>query len=333
MRIDPVVPLWVLVPLTLAGLAACVAAAGRNGRRVAWARRALAVVLLAGIALRPGAAEAKGAGVATDLDVYVLVDRTSSMVAEDYDGGRPRLDGVKQDLLELARGLPGARFALIGYDNNVVDLMPLTSDVDAFAVTVGILHPEMTRYSTGSAPRLPVEQLRRRLAEAAEADPDRRRLVVLVSDGEATAETPAATSYAPVGDLIDGGVVLGYGTAQGARMRQWSGIAGEAAAPFVVDPATGQPAVSRIDEATLRQVAGELDVDYVHRTGPGGMGAIAADLGRAGEQRATASSLLVTQDRGWLLAWPLLALVLIEVAVVIAALGRTAGPRGRAVAS
>jgi hypothetical protein len=63
------------------------------------------------------------------------------------------------------------------------------------------------------------------------------------------------------------------------------------------------------------------------------MGAIAADLGRAGEQRATASSLLVTQDRGWLLAWPLLALVLIEVAVVIAALGRTAGPRGRAVAS
>src|SRR5690606_32311167 len=109
--------------------------------------------------LRPGAAHASGATVTTDLDVYFLVDRTASIVAEDYDGGRPRLDGVKEDLVALARDLPGARYALIGFDNNVVDLMPLTNDLDAFAVTVDILHPEMTTYSTGSSPRLPVEQL------------------------------------------------------------------------------------------------------------------------------------------------------------------------------
>ena len=58
------------------------------------------------------------------------------MVAEDYDDGATRLDGVKADLVAVARGLAGPRFALIGYDNDVVDLMPLTNDLGAFAVAV-----------------------------------------------------------------------------------------------------------------------------------------------------------------------------------------------------
>ena len=327
MRFHPIGPVWLLVPLAVAVLVLCVLAGRRPGRRVAWGRRALAVVLLTGIALRPGSTTAEGAGVTTDLDVFVLVDRTASMVAEDYDDGATRMAGVKSDLVAVARGLAGSRFALIGYDNNVVDLMPLTNDLGAFAVAVQILHPEMTTYSTGSSPRLPVEHLRQRLVAAAEQDPDRRRVVVFVSDGEATAGEAEETSFGPVAELIDGGVVLGYGTSRGGPMREWAGIEAETRAPYLTDPATGELAVSRIDEPTLQAVADELDVTYVHRTEPGGIDGVLADLGTGRGRQATTSELTVTQDRSWLLAWPLLALVLVEVAIAVAELARVSRPR------
>jgi Ca-activated chloride channel family protein len=328
----PIAPVWLLAPLAVTVIVLCALAARRPGRRAAWGRRALAVVLLTGIALRPGATTAEGTGVTTDLDVFVLVDRTASMVAEDYDGGAARMEGVKADLVAMARGLAGSRFALIGYDNNVVDLMPLTNDLNAFAVTVQILHPEMTTYSTGSSPRLPVEHLRRRLAAAAKQDPDRRRVVIIVSDGEATAGEPEETSFGPVAELIDGGVVLGYGTSRGGPMREWAGIEAEIRAPYLTDPATGELAVSRIDEPTLQAVADELDVGYVHRTDPGGIDGVLAHLGTGRGRQATSSELMVAQDRSWLLAWPLLALVLVEVAIAVAELARLARPRRGAAA-
>jgi Ca-activated chloride channel family protein len=327
MTLQPVAPLWALLPVTMVALAACVVAARRTGRRGAWARRMLAVALLAGVAARPAGADTEAAAVSTDLDVYVLVDRTASIVAEDYDGTRPRLEGVKEDLIALADGLTGARFALIGYDNNVVDLMPLTNDLDAFAVTVDILHPEMTTYSTGSSPRLPVEQMRARLAAAADQDPDRRRVLLLVTDGEATIDPAPTDSFAPLADLIDGGAVLGYGTSAGGPMREWTGLAGAVGAPPVQDPATGAAAVSRIDEATLRAIADELEVAYVHRERPGGIEQVIAELGTGRGETTTGSRLTVTQDRSWLLAWPLLALALIEIAVVVAELARTTTTR------
>ncbi len=327
MKLDPILPLWVLIPLMLAGVGACIAAAKKSRRRFVWSRRALAVVLLAGIALRPGAANAQGASVTTDLDVYFLVDRTASIVAEDYDGRRPRLEGVKADLIALARDLPGARYALIGFDNNVVDLMPLTNDLDAFRVTVEILHPEMTTYSTGSSPRLPVEQVGLRLRAAADQDPDRRRVLVIVTDGEETAEEAASDSFAPLADLIDGGVVLGYGTETGGQMREWRGITGPAGAPLIQDPATGTAAISRIDETNLRDIAAELKVSYVHRDGPGGIDAVVGELGTGRGEQVSGSQLTVTEDRGWLLAWPLLVIALVEIAAVVVELARTSGTR------
>lgn len=330
MSTNPILPWWLLLVVMVAGLVACLAAARQSRRSSVWARRALAVVLLTGIALRPGATNAEGAGVTTDLDVYFVVDRTASIVAEDYDGGRPRLEGVKQDMLALAQSLPGARYALIGFDNNIVDLMPLTSDLGAFAVTVDILHPEMTTYSTGSSPRLPAEQLAARLNAAAEQEPDRRRVLVLVTDGEATAETPPSDSYAPVADLIDGGVVLGYGTDRGGRMREWSGATGSVGAPLIEDPSSGIAAVSRIDEPTLREIAGELEVSYIHREGPGAIGEVVRELGTGRGEQQSGRQLTVTEDRGWLLAWPLLGIALVEIAAVVVELARTGAGRREA---
>ena len=74
-------------------------------------------------------------------------------------------------------------------------------------------------------------------------------------------------------------------------------------------------------------MADELDVSYVHRTEPGGIDGVLGDLGTGRGRQATTSELTVTQDRSWLLAWPLLALVLVEVAIAVAELARISRPR------
>ena len=141
------------------------------------------------------------------------------------------------------------------------------------------------------------------------------------SDGRAREEG------AVVADLIDGGVVLGYGTETGGQMREWRGITGPAGAPLIQDPATGTAAISRIDETNLRDIAAELKVSYVHRDGPGGIDAVVGELGTGRGEQVTGSQLTVTEDRGWLLAWPLLVIALVEIAAVVVELARTSGTR------
>ena len=102
------------------------------------------------------------------------------------------------------------------------------------------------------------------------------RLVFLMADGENTNEAAAepTASFAPLADLVDGGAVLGYGTPQGGTMRTYDGTSNTGPgtdAPYIIDPATGEPAVSMIDEGELRTVAADLGVEYEHRTTPDGV--------------------------------------------------------------
>jgi len=322
MRVLPIVPLWALAIITVGALAVCLRAwhAAVRRRPLAWARRAMLVVVLAAMAARPGVADAEAPGAATDLDVFFVVDRTASMIAEDYDGQSPRLEGVKADLAAIVAGLPGSQFSLLGYDNDVQTLLPLTSDATAAVDSVEILHPEVTQYSTGSSLRLAVSQLEGALRAAEDREPGRRRFVFLLSDGEATALAQSDRSFEPLGDLIDGGAVLGYGTRRGGAMREWIGL--DEPGAYIQDPETGRDAVSRIDEEALQAVAAELELAYEHRVEPGRFRAALRNVD-VGQTQATGDIVPVREDRGWVLALPFLALVLWEVAAVTHGVARS----------
>jgi len=163
------------------------------------------------------------------------------------------------------------------------------------------------------------------LRAAEEREPGRRRVVFLVSDGEATAARQEDRSFADLVDLIDGGAVLGYGTERGGPMREWTGVAAPSA--YIQDPATGRDAMSRIDEDALRAVADELDLAYEHRAVAGPFDAALRDVD-AGTGRATGGSVPVRQDRSWVLALPLLVLVLWEVAGAAGGLARSTSVAG-----
>ncbi len=271
------------------------------------ARRIGIVVALVLVLLQPGFGTRAAPTQLSDIEVLVVVDRTRSMAALDYQGG-PRIYGAQRDLAELADALPGARFALLTYGSVVELELPFTSDATTFGTAIETLRLEGPFDGSGSLADRPLEAMREILERADEQHPDRRRMVVFVSDGENTADGEQA-SFSELEDLVDGGVVLGYGTEEGAKMPEADNLSTEDG--YVYDQDKGEDAISRIDEDNLETIAAELDIDYAHRTEPGGMRALADDFesSYALDEGADAPA---EHDLTWLFGLILLGLVLLE---------------------
>ena len=272
MILQPAIPaaLIVLFGILLGGFAVwqLVVAKGRSAR-LSWVLRLVLVLLLIVVAARPVIpATQQGPSASGGLEVYFVVDTTSSVSAEDWGDGEPRLVGVTEDIAAIAEELSGAQFSLITFDAEAVQRVPLTSDAAAIRNAAAVLTPEVSYYSRGSSISEAVDLLTTVLTEAAEENPGQDRVVFYLGDGEQTvAESPE--TFAGIAPLVTGGAVLGYGTADGARMLQFDGFGDEESEiayilDYSVSPAV--EAISRIDEAALGTIADQLGVQYLHRS-------------------------------------------------------------------
>lgn len=203
--------------------------------------------------MRPG----DQAGIETrNLDVLFVLDTTISMWAQDYDGTKERMEGAKADCAYIMERLAGANFGLIRFDNRGQILAPFTQDSrnvnDAFD-TIRAPDRQYARGSDLSAPYPVMEDL----LESSSDKENRKTIVFFLSDGELT-NNAMLMSYAGLAHFIDDGAVLGYGTRQGGRMREGS------YSEYVADPETGDIALSRIDEGNLKQLAADMDIDYLY---------------------------------------------------------------------
>ncbi|MBW1639761.1 VWA domain-containing protein [Microbacterium resistens] len=255
---------WMLWrPATAPGAATAPAASARGGSRALWALRLVLVLACGLLLLRPGIPGGEVRTLATDTDIVVLVDTTASMVAEDGEDDEPRMTQVREDVRAIAAAYPGARFALITFDAAAQLRLPLTTDTSALVSAVDVLQPEVTRQSRGSSVGIAAPLLAETLRGAAKSDPERARMVFYLGDGEQTAATAPESFSASAKDVV-GGAVLGYGTAEGGPMRETTGaFSGEG--DYILYQ--GEPALSVIDETTLRTIAEELGVDYLPRAG------------------------------------------------------------------
>ncbi|MCU1544432.1 MAG: hypothetical protein JWM50_2297 [Microbacteriaceae bacterium] len=333
MILDPVAPLWVL---GAAGAVLVTFAAWRLARsrvapeRLGWALRILAVLLLLVVAARPviPADSVQRARTSGGLEVYIVVDTTSSMAAEDWADGSPRLDGVKADIEQIVTGLEGAGFSLITFDAEAVQRVPLTTDASALLSASGVLSQEITYYSRGSSIDEPVALLGDVLDEAEGENPGQDRVVFYLGDGEQTAAREPG-SFDAIAPLITGGAVLGYGTTEGARMRQFSGyVAPGAPDPdaYIQDFSSGEPtdAVSRIDEGNLGAIANQLGVSSVHRDAGTSLAPVLAGLD-VGDVSVTDGDSGTRTELYWIAAIPLGLLALVELAGLVSALSEARG--------
>lgn len=320
MILQPVLPVALVIIVALGGVGVAVwaLAAARGARaRTMWVLRIVLVLACALMVLRPGVPGGKVETLVSDADVVLVVDTTASIVAEDWNGDEPRLEGVRSDIDELVARYRGARFALITFDVEANLRVPLTTDMTALSTALAVLRPEPTAHSRGSSIGTAAALLERTLESAASVTPDRARLVFYLGDGEQTA-TGVPESFASSASLIAGGAVLGYGTSDGGRMRAtMPGVGG--AGEYI--HADGRPALSRIDMANLERVAEQLGVEAQQRSAGTELVAPPVPTSVTVSSATTGSIAEFT----WAVALVVAALLLIEVAQLVAglvALGR-----------
>ncbi len=284
--------------------------------RAAWTLSGRLALLAAGAAMVLGFGNrpAPKAQPTPELDVLVAVDRTASMSALDDPSGS-RITAVRRNLIELGDHLDAAHFCLITFGGSAILQLPFTSDRVAFDDEVRSLQVEEPAAGAGSSIGVAVPMLTSELDQAKAAHPDRVPVVVFVSDGENTTEE-AQDSFVPVGQRIRSGVVLGYGTEAGGVMPLERAPADQALpAPedldaVITDPATGAPALSRLDAENLGTVADQLGATYVPGDGTQDMAAIAAEL--EGVALATLEPSEPERELRWVWALVLLLLLLPE---------------------
>ena len=215
--------------------------------------------------------------VTSALEVYLVIDRTGSMAAEDWDGTKPRIDGVRNDVALIMNTLAGSRFSILTWDSSVHTDMPLTTDASAVASYMDSFNRELSASSQGSSLNRPAADLAALLAKNKERHPQNLRAVFIFSDGETsnqehwkTAPTGSEEDWDRVKEYVDGGLVIGYGTPEGGPMKVLRLGNSEAQSGdddgYIHDLSQpGNPiAISKIDEAALQAVASRIGVDYVH---------------------------------------------------------------------
>ncbi|TPW70720.1 VWA domain-containing protein [Schumannella sp. 10F1B-5-1] len=292
MTFDPVLPVgWIIVLLLppTAFIVWQIVRAGGSRARISPIRRLVAVALLGLSAAGPAIPGGTTTEIRSDVDVFIVMDTTTSSNAEDYGDGRTRLDLMKDDVRAITEQYGGARYSLITFDSAAQVRVPLIADPDALLSLVQTLQVEITDYSNGSTPYQANDLLADRLAASKKDHPSRVRVVFYLGDGEQTATVDGTQTFEASKGQFDAGSVLGYGTAQGGPMRenspevfvddQYDEVYGDGdpsaspsapsasptEPPYLVDPATGQPAISTIDERNLKQIASDLGVGYQHR--------------------------------------------------------------------
>lgn len=271
-------------------------------------RRVAILVALLLVLMGPGYGQRAVPTRVADVEVLVVLDRTRSMAALDHQDGEHRIAGVRQDLAALAEALPGARFGLLTWGQDARLEMPFTTDSTVFTTALETIRIEGIYDGVGSRADRPLEEALEVLERAHEQHPDRQQVLVFVGDGENT-DDGEQESFAPLEEYVDAGVVLGYGTEEGGRMPRADDLSLDEG--YVSDPETFDDAISHADLDNLRTIADQLDVPFVHRTGPGGMDAIADGFGAQYRMEA-AGEQPVKHDLTWVFGLLLLALVLLE---------------------
>jgi Ca-activated chloride channel family protein len=282
MRFAPLMAWWIVVPFLILGLAAIgwegYKSRGEGVRAVlAWVRRAVTLLLLVAIVLGPSVPGGTSSPGVANLDVLFAVDTTASMGANDYADSKLRLDGAKQDLLALAATLEGAHLGLITFDSKANTILPFTADSGTFTSAVQTLNREVAGTSKGSVIDKPIDLITQQLKNSKAAHPERSRLLFYLGDGEQTIDTKVK-SFEPISQYVNGGAVLGYGTDEGSKILKYSGLGDSSTAsstnPTYVntpDPQTKKfvPAISKLDEKALKEIASQLKVTYINRNSGG----------------------------------------------------------------
>jgi Ca-activated chloride channel homolog len=213
---------------------------------------AMLVIAMAGPQMGSKLEEVKREGV----DMVIALDVSNSMLAEDLSPNR--LERAKRAMLQLVDNLKGDRIGIVVFAGEAYVQLPITTDYGAAKMFINTINTEIIPTqgtAIGNAINLAVRSFGENLEN------NKSRVVVVVSDGEDHQDDPieAAKMAANAGITIH---TVGFGSPQGAPIPVY--VNGKNAG-FRKDK-DGSTVVTRLDEATMQQIAAAANGFYVRAT-------------------------------------------------------------------
>ena len=260
MRAFPIIPIWLMIIITVIYLILVF----RTKPIFRLIVRILIIIVVFIINIRFMVRDGNAESAKSNLDIILVVDNSISMVAEDYNGTHTRLSAVKDDLKYILDNMPSASYAAITFDSKSYIRSPFTSDRDNLDAIIDTMDVKLSFYSSGSNITIFKENLKYMLENSKKKE-NHKRIVILVSDGEQTSDESLA-SLSDLKNLVDDGMVLGYGTSKGGEMKEKKYISSNDT-EYIEDRRGRYPyphAVSKIDESNLKKMADQLGIEYIN---------------------------------------------------------------------
>ena len=238
----------------------------------AWAciRRTLMLLIVAVMVLTPSVVSSTTSQAINATDVIVAVDTTGSMAVADATYGSEktitRIDAARQAVHDVTAAYPDASFAALRFGASGTLDVPLTPDAPAIDNWANTLAVEATSVSAGSSLDAPIDQLLLTAKSIREAHPDDAIVLYLITDGEQTSNVTRRT-FSSLRQYLNDGFTVGVGSTEGGKIPVIAdGVsAGDSNTTdhWVVDPDTGEPGISKMDEKNLKDIADEISGTYV----------------------------------------------------------------------
>ena len=286
---------------TLDVLRAVAPGGDRRRRLVLGALRALVVGLLALAMARPQAGSAATQVHREGVDVVLAVDVSGSMLSEDFQlssGRASRLDVVKSVVKEFVAARAQDRVGLVLFAGRAYTQCPLTLDHGWLLQNLERAQIGMIEDGTavGSGLATAVNRLRASTAKS--------KFVVLLTDGQQNAGriTPptAAEAAAALGIKV---YTIGAGTKGMAPFPARDLFGNKVYRPMQVD----------VDEPMLKKIAMTTNGRYFRATDTASLRDVYSEIDRSEKTPFEAPEFLDYREIYPWLAWPALALVLVEV--------------------
>lgn len=182
-------------------------------------------------------------------DIFIAVDLSQSMNATDI--GPSRLQRIKFELKNLIKSFPSDRIGLIIFSSEAFLQCPLTFDQAVIQLYIDGLNTGLVP-NAGTDLTAPLRMALDRFLKD-ESQEVKAKSVILISDGENFGDDLDGV----ISDLADNNIKvfsLGIGTQQGSQIPRGNGV--------VIDPATGTPAISKLESQSLRLASSETSGEY-----------------------------------------------------------------------
>ena len=218
--------------------------------------RTLFFVLLLIAIMGPSFGESKREVKSKGKDIFLLVDLSQSMDANDIQP--TRLEKVKFELKNIIEEFNSDRLGIIIFSSEAFMQSPLTYDQNALNLFAEALHTGLVP-NAGTDFGPPLEMALDKLQDEEESPltQQKSKVIVLISDGEDFGDNTSEV----VQEIEDKGIklfTLGVGTDRGSKIYTGSGFKRDY---------TGKEVITRLESSSLKQIAATTGGQYFEING------------------------------------------------------------------